>query len=105
MAKQTYLTEMDMAECGPVKLTLAYRYQRMLERQKPDAFAAYSKAATKGIASELDAVDVLYAAYCCGCYAQGIAPDDVMDIDDFEDSLPPRKAMYEAMAKVIGPNS
>lgn len=103
MDKLSTSYEMETADGGKIKLTLAYRYLYQLRANHRDQYEGVNRVLAKGAKDIFDNIEVLYAAYLCQSIADTGDTEGCMGFDDFLDVCPPFEQAAIAVGMLIAP--
>lgn len=103
MDKLSTVYEMETADGGKLKLTLAYRYLYQLRAKHRDQYEGVNRVLSKGAKDVFDNIEVLYAAYLCQLIAERGDTEGCMSFDEFLDVCPPFDGMATAVGMLVAP--
>lgn len=103
MEKLNTTYEMETANGGKLRLTLAYRYLYQLRAKHRDQYEGVNRVLSKGAKDIFDNLEVLYAAYLCQSIADTGDTEGCMTFDEFLDVCPPFEQMAIAVGMLVAP--
>lgn len=103
MDKLNTTYEMETADGGIIRLTLAYRYLYQLRAKHREQYEGVNRVLSKGAKDLFDNIEVLYGAYLCQLIADTGDTEGCMSFDEFLDVCPPFEDMAVAVGMLVAP--